>query len=218
MGIRRLDINPERLTGILVYGQDYFFTIVFQNSGNENLTNITFSNDFNSILKPDSISLLRPGDSARVNLTISIKSKNNFSGKIIADYGGKTAIIPLIFEITENKTKLNITSGTGISEILSCAYFGKICLDNQECNGTVTSSLEGSCCQGDCIVKTKSNYNWIYGILLLLVVALLLGYFFLKAKKNQRQKSPSELLKERSNQFRERMHPGKEVSGDLDRV
>lgn len=217
-GIRRLDTNPERLTGILVYNQDYFFTIVLQNSGEENLTNITISNNFNSVIKPDSIGLLKPGESARVNITVSIKNKANFSGEVIADYGGSRAIIPLSFEITENKTKANITAGTGISESLSCTYFGKICLENQECNGTVTSSLEGSCCKADCIEKNKSNSNWIYGVLLLLVVVGLLGYFFLKARKNQKQKSSSELLDEKTSRFKERMHPGKEVSGELDRI
>jgi len=217
-GIKRLDINPERLTGVLVYGQNYFFTIVLQNSGNENLTNITISNNFNSLINPTSISLLKPGDSARVNISLLVKNKSNFSGEITVDYSDSKVIIPLSFEVTENKTQVNITSGTGITQSLSCAYIGRICLDTQECNGTVTSSLEGSCCQGECTDKVVSSYNWVYGVLLLLVVAVLLGYFYYKTKKNQKQKSPDELLREKSHQFKERMNPNREVSGDLNRT
>ncbi|MFA5258517.1 MAG: hypothetical protein WC979_04260 [Candidatus Pacearchaeota archaeon] len=217
-GIKRLDSNPQKLTGVLVYGQNYFFTIVLQNSGNENLTNITISNNFNAVIKPSSISLLEPGESEQVNLSLSVKIKSNFSGEVIADYGDSDTIIPLTFEITENKTQVNLTSGTGITESLSCAYIGRICLDNQECNGTVTSSLEGSCCQGECTDKVVSSYNWVYGVLLLLVVGILLGYFYYKTKKNQKRKSPDELLKEKSHQFKTRMNPNREVSGDLDRT
>ncbi len=110
----------------------------------------------------------------------------------------------------EDKTDEEIAS-------LNCVDMGEKCEDNEKCNGEIVSSLDGSCCVGECKEKTQINYAWIIGVIILVIVATLVWFFYSKARKRQKPKSTEDILDEKSEDFDDRMK-GSEVSGGLGRV
>ena len=106
--------------------------------------------------------------------------------------------------------------GTSATNTLDCNEMGKICFDDEECEGFTTESLQGPCCIGECKQKTNSDFKFLLGVLLIFVLAGISAYFYMKIKKKQKPKSTEEILKERANKYEERS--GKEVKGSLGRV
>lgn len=119
-----------------------------------------------------------------------------------------------------NKTQItDYIQNLGETESLSCYDIGKICLDNQECDGETIPSLEGSCCIGNCIEESGSHTGTIIGIVLLIIVILFVGFIYWKSKKKQKPKSTDEILKDKEKQFQERMkEQSHEVIGSLGKV
>jgi hypothetical protein len=219
---KQLIFYPEQIKGVIFSGKDYYFTIIIENSGDENITNITFSNDFKGTIQPPYISIISPEEKVSINLTLSSENtKNNLSGEIISNYEDSQFIIPVYFETTENKTLVNISiSGidtNNTNQQLSCVFLGNICAEDQDCSGETVPSLEGPCCKGECTSTTTSNYSWIYGALLLLAVAGIIIYLFWKVRSRQRPKSEKEILQENYKKYKERMS-GNSVEGQLDRT
>ncbi len=123
-------------------------------------------------------------------------------------------------QTTENQTKIDITE-LDEEEIaaLSCIDIGEKCEDNEKCDGESVPSLDGPCCVGECIEKKKTNYNWIFGIAIIIFVLITIGFFYLKAKKRQKPKSTEEILKQKVEKFKERMQgENEEVSRSLGKV
>jgi len=208
---------PLELTGTVIPGKDYFFKVILENSGNTNLTNLELSNNLNAITSPSLLKSLKPGERILINITIPITSeiKEDISGEIILESNNSNISLPISLKITEKQEEVDL-QGTGVTETLSCSDVGKICLENAECSGEITASLEGSCCLGDCIEKEKTSYNWIIGILLLIVLAVII-WFAYKKIKNRKLKTTKEILKEKSDNFQQRMK-GEEISGGIDKV
>jgi len=119
-----------------------------------------------------------------------------------------------------NKTEIkDYIENLGNTDSLSCSDIGKICLDNQECDGQTTPSLEGSCCIGNCIEENVSHTGTIIGIIILVIVVLFVGFIYLKSKKRQKPKSTDEILKDKEKEFQKRMQEqGSEVIGKLGKV
>ncbi|VVB78254.1 Uncharacterised protein [uncultured archaeon] len=214
----RLDFNPPELRAKLISGKDYSFTIVIENSGNMALNNISISNNVNATIFPYTIKSLRPGDNVYLNLTIPVPEqiKDNLSGYIKISSQEKNFSVPVILEITTNQKEVNLTQ-TGVTKSLSCINIGNICIEGQECTGEITSSLEGPCCLGPCSEIKKTSYSWLFGLVLVLIIIGALAYVYFKSKQKGKLKSTGELLKQKSNDFEERMS-GKEVSGRLGRI
>ncbi len=108
----------------------------------------------------------------------------------------------------ENKTKEEIAA-------LNCVDIGEKCEDNEKCEGEIVSSLDGSCCVGDCIEKKQKSYAWIIGVIILIILATTIWFFYSRARKRQAPKSTEDILREKSEDFDERMSG--EVSGSLGR-
>jgi len=218
--INRLEFIPKDIKGTVTSGENYSFKIFLKNSGEKNLTNITFSGSLVFSIRPEILDL-NSNESKILNLTISVpKSEETVLGEIIAEFDGKTIELPIEFEITENKSevKINVSITDGeIKKSLSCSLIGKKCLENEECDKDEVSSLEGSCCPGECIEKKSSSSTWIIGIILIIVILIII-FFFYKRTKKPGIKSTEEILKEKSKYFSERMNPQSEVSGGLGRV
>jgi hypothetical protein len=209
-----LVVNPSKISGKVISGQDYLFKILLENKGNKTL-NVNFSNDLNATIKPKIIDLT-PGKQVPVNITIPIgeKQKEKVNGVITAWVEDFSIEIPVEFEITQNKTDVQINGSATQSS--NCYNLGTICDYDQECKGEMTSSLQGPCCIGKCEAKSKPVFNIYIGILILIVLVAIGAYFFLKSKKGERPKSAEEILKERSSKFNQRM--GTEISGGLGRI
>ena len=113
--------------------------------------------------------------------------------------------------------KIDIEDKT-VEEIaaLNCIDMGEKCEDNENCDGEIVSSLDGSCCIGECKEENQTSYAWIIGVIILVIVVTLVYYFYSKARKRQYPKSTEDILSEKTSRFDDRMSG--EVSGGLGRV
>ena len=92
-------------------------------------------------------------------------------------------------------------------QIQTCADInGKICKSNEECEGPTTFARGVTCCTGECVEKPAST-GWIWGVILLLALAGGLYWYYRKAKKQGKPKTPKQELQERAKRFQERTHP-----------
>lgn len=216
---KELNFIPSEIKAIVTPGTDYFFKLILENSGEKNLTNIKFSNNLNAVIYPDLIALLPKGERKVINITIPIsqKAKNNISGQIKAEFENTFQTLGVLFQITKNQSKVNLT-GTTVTPDLSCTKIGKKCVYPEKCTGQATESLEGPCCLGECIEKKETDYSWIFGVILLLLLIVIVFFLYRKARQKQKPKSTEEILKEKSEKFNERMNPSEEVRGKLDRI
>ncbi len=211
----KLEFIPYKLDGILST-KNYFFSILIKNIGNVPLTNIKILSDIKTEINPSIIPLLEPSKTAIINLTISISEIGQLSGKLIAEASNKSFFLPIFFNVTKNETEVKINDAINSQQTLSCSKIGNLCKENEICKGDVIASLEGACCIGSCSIEEKSNYSQIIGIVLLVFLIIIIAYIILKIKK-RKLKSPEEILKEKSERFKNRME-GEEVAGKLDRI
>jgi hypothetical protein len=206
-------ITPEKISGKVTAGENYYFKILLENLGNKTI-NVSFSNDLNATIRPESSSI-GAGKQVSVNITIPVpkKQKEDLQGLITLSFEDKVIDIPVLFEITKNITQVEINGSA--TEKLDCHSIGSICnYDKEKCDGETTSSLQGPCCVGECVKKPSSNTKVYLGILLLIVLVGIGAYFYFAIKNKQKPRSSEEILKERADRFRQRMK-GEEVRGDL---
>jgi len=230
---------PTELTGILIPGNNYYFNIALINLANRDLLNIDLSTDLNLIASPSVISSLKKDERVFINLTIPVpEDSKTISGEIIAQIKDtqtndvQIALpINLIIKIEkQNKTSENKTDSqdTQITDTatdstydvkpLSCDDIGEICEEDTICDSETIASLEGSCCIGSCVEEKKSGYSFWIGITLVILLIAIAGFIFWKIRKRQKIKSPEQILKDRTKNFKQRMESKKEVSGGLDKV
>jgi hypothetical protein len=216
----RILFNPDRLEGRVRSGEIYSFKFLLKNSGEQNLTGIGLSTDLDITLTPSRIDYLPSGRNYLVNFSISVpeKQKKNISGEITAEFNNNSLTLPVFFEIAEESQKIDIN--TSITSRFTCEEMeGETCLYGETCIGEITASTDGPCCLGECSEKKETNYSWIFGIVLLLIVIGIILYSYFLAKRKQKPQSSEELLKEKSEKFRKRMSPeNSEVRGRLDRI
>ncbi|MDP2925687.1 MAG: hypothetical protein Q8N99_04920 [Nanoarchaeota archaeon] len=218
--IINLNFDPYELSGSIITGKDYSFKIVIDNSGTKNLTNISFSNNIGAIISPKTIDSLNPGEIEYINVTIPVssKEKEKLSGEIIIHTDYKNFTIPVDFKIIEKVEEINI-SVPGVTTSINCYDSGgKVCREDQECDGELTPSMEGPCCKGECNDKKKTNYTFAIGLILLLVILLAVAFIMWKAKQKRKSHSADEVINERIKKFEDRMGTPIEVEGKLDKV
>ena len=198
--ISQLEFSMDNINAIVFPNRSYFFTFYLENNGQTNITNITITNNLNGTFNPSRIDDLKTQEKKQINLTIFIQGnqKKNISGIIRVKYDNDSISVPIFFEITENKSKVTLP-GFNSTGILSCRNIGKICLDDEECKGQLTPSLEAPCCIGECSKKSTSSSNWIYGIIILIIVVTVVAFilFKYKQKQNLRPKSIDEMVREK---------------------
>lgn len=213
-----ISFYPSELKATITPDSDFFFNVSVRNIGNKNLTNIKLSSNINARFDPETIEKLDVREHKYVNILINIPdSKNkNVSGEINFAYNDKSITMPVYFDITKNSSQVNLT-GTTSTPPQGCAQkSGRICVYPETCSGTSTESLDGPCCIGECVVKKSGGtINWGVGAILLIVIVALVGYFVYRMRKSK-QKTAKEVLKEKEEDFDERMNP-KEVRGKLDK-
>ncbi len=215
--IIKLNVNPVELTGTIIAGNDYSFRIILENSGNKNLTNIIVINNLNALVTPDKISVLEAGESSYIDVKIPVpaETKDKLAGSLNITFGNLSIEVPALFNITKNVSEIKLNN-TGISQSLSCLDIGRICIENQECIGEITSSLEGPCCKGECIENKKTDYKWIIGVVLIIILVAALGFLYRKAKQKGKSRTVEDVLRERNKKYDEKII-GEEVKDRLDR-
>jgi len=225
---KQLEFIPKKLKAVVTANKEYFFKIILGNLEKTNLTNIKLTSDLDTTIVPDTIESLEANKRTAINVTISIpkKAKGNLTGTITAEQGGETFELPVIFEITNDATAVNL-NGTSITQSLSCSAIGFKCEYNEYCDGEITASLEGDCCQGECKpIKSKGSGSQILQwIIFIAIVLAIFAFIFWRYKKTKKPRSTQEILRERTKKFEQRMKqppqnipPAPEVRGKLDKV
>jgi hypothetical protein len=215
--ISELDFVPSELDAVISPGEDYFFQIYVENTGEKNLTSIKLSTELEGVkIQPESISSLKTNESSLINITIKLPSdaEERISDRITVSFDGKSAALPLTFNIATREEEIDL-GGTSITEVLSCSDIGLICPADTKCEGGTTASLEGSCCLGECLSSKTSRLPLTIGLILVLVVLVIIGFFYWRARQKQKPKSTQEILKEKAKKYKERMEPSEEVKGHL---
>ncbi|MEM0465792.1 MAG: hypothetical protein QXW97_03795 [Candidatus Pacearchaeota archaeon] len=219
---KEITFYPNEIKAKVIPNSNYSFRLLLENSGDNNITDIKLSNDLQGIITPSNISKLNRLEKISVNISIPIgkKVKENLSGIVKAEYEGKSSIMKIFLEITNNQSEVNL-NGTTINPDVKCKIMGKICVYPETCAGSTTESIDGPCCLGDCVLKkesTNNSNNWIMGIIAIVLLALI--FFFLYKKAKRKPKTAEEILKEREKHYEEKIKDssGKEVKGNLERV
>ncbi len=203
----------------------YSFTIIIQNIGKNNLTNIILSSEGANIdikIEPSSFDFLQIGEESTIKLDITINKKatNSVNGSLIASYDNKKSKLPLIFKITTNASEVNLT-GTSVTGQLSCkALGGKVCTNYTEpCVGGEVASLDGNCCKGECKKESSGGGGgWIIGIIIIIIVVGIIAFIIIK-KKRQKTLNPEDIIKQRAEKKgRLPEEESKEVRKKLERV
>ena len=212
-----LSINP----GFIIASEDFSIKVKSLNNNQD------VSAELESTQETKNISLIQDSEKT---LSFSISATESIKTNLkINDYN-----IP-VFIIEKTQPSTNQTNQTNQSEInqsipkvniedktqeeiaaLNCIDMGEKCEDNEKCEGEIVSSLDGSCCVGECKDKKQTSYLWIIGVIILVILITLVWFFYSKARKRQYPKSTEDILKEKSEDFGDRMR-GEEVTGNVTR-
>lgn len=216
-----LEFIPHIIEGTITSNQEYGFSVLIRNPSNEDLENLVFSSDINTIFSPSTIELLEPNQTAFINITIKIENAtNNLKGKITAVSGNETYYLPISFSITQNESEVEVIDATpnqDIGSTLSCSQLGSICLSDQSCNGDTVDSLEGPCCIGICEQSENSSTSTYIGIGLIVILLILIGYVVMRARSKKRMKSAEQILADKQEKYKKRIK-GEQVEHQLDSV
>jgi len=219
----QVEFIPVFLSGTITQNSSYVFTVLLKNTGQTNITNITFSSDLNATIAPEFILLIQPNDISLINITLSVGEINGSSliGKITASATDTRFNLPAVFNFTTNKSEVKIQDAitAGSNKPVQCSQLGKTCTSDQTCTGETVATLDGPCCLGQCITPASSGYGTIAGVLLIIFLIALIGFAFwrMRQRRKNKLKSPQELLEDRSQKYKQRMQ-GKEVRRNIDRV
>jgi len=229
------EFTPIEITGTIIPENDYEFLITLKNTGVQSLTNIQLSSDLDTQFIPEIIELLEPQQSRDINLKISLpkitEDQEQLSGSIFANITNNSIMLPVLFNITNNESQVQIDEPTTPSDPTtprtpstsnSCSDIGELCKDDEICNGEEIESLEGPCCIGECERQKSGGLSSWIGFILVAVVVILVGFILWKVKKRKgKHESPDEVLEERSKKYKDRLKAkpiNEEVKDKLDNV
>ena len=198
--------SPVEIKATITTGSNYFFKVILENQGNNNLTDIKITNNINATISPSSFFIISKGQRAVINITIPVLStaKGSITGNIDFSYDTNKVSLPVNLDITTNSSAVNLNNTT--TPGLSCTRIGGIrCVSPETCSGDTTSSLEGPCCLGKCSIPSPAQDNsWVTGIILILVVFAGLAVFLYFQRKKLKPKSSEDIINERQKRFEQR--------------
>tara|TARA_Y100000034_G_C6907017_1_gene421239 strand:- start:2366 stop:3736 length:1371 start_codon:yes stop_codon:yes gene_type:complete len=207
---------PEALSGKVTL--KYAFKIILKNSGTTEIRNIEITTDSEIVLEKTNIDLLIPNEQTEIDIIIpdDLEIGKEFPGVITASFDDEQVNIPFLFEITDDVKAIEIIPDT--TPALSCTEKnGTICEDDEECSiSTVSSTDPGSCCTATCEKEKKSKTGLVIGILIILIIVVTIVIFYIKGKRRLAPKSTDEILREKDEDFSDRMK-GSPISGGLGR-
>ncbi|MBI2628508.1 hypothetical protein HYW74_00300 [Candidatus Pacearchaeota archaeon] len=204
-------------------GQAYFYPVDIINIGDRKAENITISvsDSIKSYvkIKPASISNLDIDESRRIDINFSFSKKGDYSGYIQATSLNSSDRILLNFKIGENlTTNFTYNRSSGIIQNTtqkSCAELNGVrCVSGEVCQGSLSLQSSG-CCIGICKPfgqEPQKKRNWTILIIILLALAVVGAFIWLKMKKPGL--SAKDILKKKEDDFEERF----ETKGKLSKV
>jgi len=191
-GQKGIKFDPSELNVSFPTNSNSTRYIYLINTGEEDLKNISIS--MSDSLKPyvnlsiTNLEELEKNSTKKIEVYFLSEEETQLQGSIKAQVEGEYFIaysaIFLNFikdyippEITQTCEELN----------------GTICNQNEECSRETIKAKDGVCCLGSCEPIEKNNLGIIIGIGIIIIVAGILAWFFLK--KYRKTKKPVDLLK-----------------------
>ena len=219
--LEEIGFSKTRMNVTVLKNSDFVFDIFLENIGNEDVENITLVADSGIKLGRENIARLRYSETEKINFTIKSEKEGIESKKIIARYGNKTTkILVSIITAKDINEYRNITlrqnATSNISGTNECSELqGKICLEDETCEGETRITIEGICCIGEC-KKPNSGSSKIWVIIIVVILLLVIGFFVYKKMKAKGEK-PEDIIRKRGKDYEERFKP-EEVRNKLTRV
>jgi hypothetical protein len=181
---KKFRFEPDELNISLSTNSNTTRVLYLYNSGDD-LENVSLS--VSDSLKPyisvskKNIDFFRDNSSEKIELSISSSEEGNFEGQISAESGGTYAYATVILNFIKDYIPPEDYTTKTCSEMN-----GQICSDNEECNGQSVYAKDNKCCLGTCKEIKESSAGKIIGWVMIILVASLLIWFYLKTKKKKR--------------------------------
>lgn len=195
------DIQPQELELTMPTHDSLSRLIYIYNTGTGTLNDVQVK--ISDSLKPyvtlseDRFSQILPNSNANLNMSVVSGATNSIGGKLeVTTEEGVYNDIRISIRFREGYEPSPEESGEEVTTDENCessAIGGKICLNNQDCDGEEIYAKNGLCCIGVC--KTRPSgavWKWIGWSLL---VVLILGGIWFYFKKYRGTKKPVDLLK-----------------------
>ncbi len=205
-----------------VVGNSYLKTIELFNLGNNNITDIKISLplDFLGINTPLSIEARK---AQNITLELNPKTPGNFDGIINISYTQNETksilIIPInILVLPSGTVKENFTQ---IDK--KCKGLGSVCESGTICNGTATftDNYTKYCCIASCVSTSdeksnSSDFGWIAGIIIFVILGYM-AYYFYKKQKLIQTPTPKDSIRATTEKLEKRLagNPTKRTTGNI---
>jgi len=207
------EINASILPNI-----SYRFEVTIVNK-NQSVKNLEFSSPSSRIsVSPSKIDIL----SHEETITLTINSESNIDSSLKIKHDNNTLSIPVLIEIVDNLNYTHYNVPNSDSQ-KTCSQLGGIqCIpeNNEACTGSRVLAVDGECCLADCSAPKKSSTGWIIGIFLLIALAIVAVFLYVKYKKGEPPEFLEKLLKRKTEKYQERfsVKPPVEVRKGLTKV
>ena len=195
------DIQPSELEIIMPTFSNLTRVVYIYNTGTGTLTDIELK--ISDSLKPyvtvseDRFGQILPNSNANLNMSIVSGEEKSIGGKIeVITANGLYSEMRVSIKFEQGYEPTPEESGTQLTTDENCessAIAGKICLDNERCDGEEIFAENGLCCVGTCRAKPSGAMWKFFGWLILIVLIIGGIWFYLKRYKGV--KKPIDLLK-----------------------
>lgn len=192
-------IEPDSFIVSSATGQETTRTVYIYNTGEEALRDITISlsdslKDYASISETE-ISRINPDSNAPIEITFSSEQEIEVEGHIKAEQDLEIVYCEISAKFLQDYIDTTIPPDPETSEEKTCAELGyPICSSDQVCSsGDLVYAKDSPCCVGVCNERETSGRGALIGILIIVVVAGFVIWFF--KKKYKGAKKPLDLLK-----------------------
>jgi hypothetical protein len=190
-------INPGVIRDtIFVSDEIPSYTFAITNKGENEISNLVFDYDQGRfVISPDENVSLEPNETVSFTLTLKEAPRNLVRGVVVV-YAGETYEYMLFnINLTTDPEKVGRqysknNSAGGASYYCSELSAGKFCSSDETCSTTEVTTLDGSCCTGECqSVSGGWSKAWI-GYLIAGILILVLLIFFVKYRKTKSGGNP----------------------------
>ncbi len=186
-----IKFDPSELNLSLPTDSNATRIIYFYNTGDETLENIylSVSDSLNTYLNISTTKVdeLEKNSSIRIELYIFSKEENQILGNIRAYTSDESFSTYLTVSLNFLENYIPPEEETPLTK--TCLELGGIkCSAGEECNTETINAKDGTCCLGTCEEIKESNLGLIIGIILLIIVAGIVAWFFIKKYRGAKKK------------------------------
>jgi len=212
-----MDFYPEEIAATILPGKDYYYELKLTNDIDASIEDLTISASDKEIkLDPTTISELNAQKSSVVKVILNSNVEKD--AWINVTYKNYSVLIPVLIKIATNQSDVDSNVET-VNQQKTCTELGGAKCDstqNQKCSGSETYAFDGWCCMTKC-TSSSSASGWLWGVLIVVVLAIGGWFLYDKSQKGQGSEKLKELFQKRNDAYENRIRPQppREVRGGL---